>query len=87
VTALRRSGLVRWIIALLLLAALAWGLGQLRSDRGAKPELGVGDLRGAAAEQGERTSDASSASAAAPAAAATAGAPDPAADGVATGER
>lgn len=42
----RHSTLGRWLLALLLLAALAWGVGQLRSERGPKPELGVGDLRG-----------------------------------------
>jgi len=41
----RGSTLRRWLIALLLLAALAWGVGEMRSDRGAKPEMGVGDLR------------------------------------------
>ena len=41
----RGSTLRRWLIALLLLAALAWGLGEMRSDRDPKPELGVGDLR------------------------------------------
>ena len=42
---MRHSTLARWLLALLLLAAVAWGLGELRSDRGGKPELGVGDLR------------------------------------------
>jgi hypothetical protein len=41
----RGSTLRRWLIALLLLAALAWGLGEMRSDRDPKPEMGVGDLR------------------------------------------
>ena len=41
----RRATLRRWLLALLLLATLAWGVGEMRSDRGPKPELGVGDLR------------------------------------------
>lgn len=41
----RRAILKRWLLALLLLAVLAWGLGEMREDRGAKPEMGVGDLR------------------------------------------
>ena len=86
-TALRRSALVRWLVALLLLAALAWGLGELRSERGTKPELGVGDLRPSevVGPGVDRTaSDENGGSGAAPAAAAVA--PNPADATAATGE-
>src|SRR5687767_6909082 len=45
-SAVRRSSVWRWALALLLLALLAWLVGRLAANRTPRPEIGIGAVEG-----------------------------------------